>query len=436
MAENNTFRGGNPTWANACVGDNGNPSYVEYSKGFSQAANLLINLAISDEGKKLHVDDLVYPICFNMRHSIELRLKGAIEEIHTIARHKNINITFDLSASHDIGNIWKFFKTTSESLDYRFRSINSTIDPTIVDIASVDATGQTFRYPTNNESKKHLVDVSIINFFILKNKFSALEKELDALHTPTIILSEEYSHGTFTSKLNRPQLYKIAKNIPPISSWAQGTLGDVKKAICKNYGLSSNDFNKAIAKIREHHYLSSLIGEIRPLLGVSNDQVLEFFDYWSELHPPTDDDDDDDEANSLFDANYETMIKEITDRARIKSKAWEAMEPILAAKVVAGLRALYYFARDKDYVEYYPKLYRHELNILNNHPTDIKRSFNHIFEKTNALRNVLITLFAIGNTGLAEMLLKSYTVDPAFIESLKKRALFHFPDIAVYDTET
>ena len=41
--DNKTFTGSGPTWANACVGDNGQPNYIEYSKGYSKAANLLLN---------------------------------------------------------------------------------------------------------------------------------------------------------------------------------------------------------------------------------------------------------------------------------------------------------------------------------------------------------------------------------------------------------
>ena len=99
---NPTFCGGEPAWANACVGDNGSPDYVEYSKGFSQAANLLIEQVLQNRGQNPLVDHMVYPVCFNMRHSVELRLKGAIEEIGKIAKFKNIIISFDLSGSHDI----------------------------------------------------------------------------------------------------------------------------------------------------------------------------------------------------------------------------------------------------------------------------------------------------------------------------------------------
>lgn len=106
---NSTFRGGWPARANACVGNNGSPSYVEYAKGFSKAANLIIDRALDDENVHFHVDDMVYPACFNMRHSVELRLKGAIEDLEVIAKWKGRRIEFDLVGSHDIGNIWAFF---------------------------------------------------------------------------------------------------------------------------------------------------------------------------------------------------------------------------------------------------------------------------------------------------------------------------------------
>lgn len=49
-----------------------------------------------------NVDNLIYPICFNMRHSIELRLKGAIQEIIKISKLKGVSLKFDLCGSHAI----------------------------------------------------------------------------------------------------------------------------------------------------------------------------------------------------------------------------------------------------------------------------------------------------------------------------------------------
>ena len=68
---NKTFRVGAPTWANACVGDNGNPQIFEYAAGFASAARSLLNTVIDDAGMRLSVDMLIYPICFSMRHATE-----------------------------------------------------------------------------------------------------------------------------------------------------------------------------------------------------------------------------------------------------------------------------------------------------------------------------------------------------------------------------
>lgn len=107
------------------------------------------------------------------------------------------------------------FKTESELLDSRYVSLNSEINQIILDIASVDSTGQTFRYPISNESQKHLTEVSIINIIVLKEKFAELEQSLDLLHRLNLWLRDEYQQGTHTSKLSRPMIYHLAMHLPP-----------------------------------------------------------------------------------------------------------------------------------------------------------------------------------------------------------------------------
>lgn len=430
MGSNSTFRGAEPTWANACVGNNGNPSYVEYSKGFSKAANILINVVLQGGGLKFNVDDMIYPVCFNMRHSVELRLKGAIEELGKIAKKKGLKIEFDSASSHDIGNIWGFFKTTSELLDYRFFPVNRLIEPTIKDIASIDATGQTFRYPVSNESQKHLTDVSVINFVVLLHKFSDLEKNFDQLHVVNLYLGEEYSSGTFTNKLNRPQIYKVAKLLPLKSTWGSDVLSNIKAKICAEYALSSNDFGKVLNKIKEHHYLSTLIGDPVPLLGVLDEQVLDYLDYWVKLHP-IDNDAPDCEVFDFSEVSTEKMLADMSHSARVWAEVWADVGASLTPEIVAGLRALFYFSRDRNYAEYYKVIYDHELEGQR-HPGEMKRGFKHFLDKTNGLENVIISLFALGRVELAEALLTKHGPNYSFIEGARSGALFVYPDFADY----
>ncbi|WP_349927778.1 hypothetical protein ABJ384_12860 [Acinetobacter sp. A1-4-2] len=188
--ENSTFRGADPIEFNACVGNNGIVNYLTYAKGFSKAANLILDQVIHTNGND--VDSFIYPICFNMRHSIELRLKDAIEEINNLAKIQKLKLAdFNLAGSHNIRNIWDYFKTNSENLDQCYQIINDAIKTTILDIAEIDSTGQTFRYPFDTENVKHLTEQSIINCLVLKCKFKELEENLDNLHYLNEMLIEE-----------------------------------------------------------------------------------------------------------------------------------------------------------------------------------------------------------------------------------------------------
>ncbi|WNF55373.1 hypothetical protein [Pseudomonas sp. SG20052] len=430
MKDNSTFREAEPGWANACVGNNGNPSYVEYSRGFSQAANLLIELVLNDSGMNLSVDDLIYPVCFNMRHSVELRLKGAIKELSLIAELKNIRIEFDDAGSHDIGSIWEYFKSISERLDDRFARINSVIDPTVLDIASVDATGQTFRYPISNTSQKHLTEVASINFRVLFKKFAELEENLDKLHQLTQFLCEEYQQGTFTGKLSRPQIYSVAKRLPPKSTWAGGALEPVKHAIRSEYGITSNDFGKVLGKIKSHYYLSSLIDDPLPLLGISEETILEFFDHWVRRHPIFR------ERHKIEIVNFsvlhkKSLVEDIIFSEKVWGEIYNQMRASLTPGVVAGLRSLFYFARENIFVERYQLIYEYELRA-SAAASDLEDELKHIFNKTNGLKNVLISLFALGRVDFAEALISKYQLSYHFIDSARSRTLFAYPDCSGY----
>lgn len=437
--KNSTFCGAEPTWANACVGDNGSPGYVEYSKGFSSAANLLIDQVLVDGGIHLYVDTFIYPVCFNMRHSVELRLKGAIEEITRIAEIKGLSLLFDLSGSHDIGNIWGFFKEKSELLDGRYAEINSAIESTITDIAEVDATGQTFRYPLSVESQKHLTDVAVINFVRLKERFGELECNLDYLHNLNLWLRNEYSQGTFTTKLSRPMLYRLARELPQKKTWAGVDFGAVKAALRGKFGLTSNDLSRAINKIKEHYTLSSMIGELLPLKGVTEEEIILFFDCWIKLNSNVKERGDDFEREFDFSCyDHERMIEEMHERVRITSEIWPVLSRALNPEFIAGIRSLFYFARDKEYTEYYGVLYEYELSeskeCFKMGEIKLKDNFMHIFRKSNAMDNILMSLYALGHRDLAEDLISRYEVEAAFhwLGEARSGQLFSYPDFAGY----
>ncbi|HIF9079419.1 TPA: hypothetical protein ACX6NP_000260 [Photobacterium damselae] len=433
---NSTFRGGEPSWANACVGSNGSPSYVEYAKGFSKAANLIIDQALDYENVHFHVDDMVYPACFNMRHSVELILKGAIEDLEVIAKWKGRRIEFDLVGSHDIGNIWEFFKRESEALDIRYQSINEKIEPTILDIADVDATGQTFRYPVDRASRKHLTEVAIINFNVLKAKFTSLEKELDNLLFLTEFLREEYSLNTFTTKLSRKELFSLAGKLPNISSWRNDTFKETKKKLREQFSLGSRDFSKAIDLIKFNYELSHKIGSRLPLKGIDEYDLIWFLDFWMELNPEILSRKN--HTSSLFEFDADSMLDSVEHKAKVKAKFWDNLNGYLTPESLAGLNAIFYFARDKKLSERYVTFYENELKESTMHFNEDKggiwSSFMHMADKTNFFDNLVMSLFFLHYGDLAEELIDIYGVSDAFnwLDKARTRELFSLPELAGY----
>ncbi|MBD9616756.1 hypothetical protein [Pseudomonas sp. PDM07] len=436
MTETNpTFRGADPIWANACVGDNGNPSYVEYSIGFSKAANILIDLVLNDESDVLSVDEFVYPVCFNMRHSVELRLKGAIDELIEIAGLKNTTLQFNSSGSHDIGIIWSFFQTQSEIVDSRYSDINKKIEPTILDIAQVDPTGQTFRYPFSNTSQKHLTDVALINFVVLKQKFNELEKNLETLHDLNRWLRTEYHQGTFTTKLSRPQIFKIAKKLPRTEKWREAEFTEIKEQIKAEYNLGNRDFSKAIDVIKCHYSLAPIIGAPLPLKGITEQQLLFFIDEWIKKNTDFKKAPDDNYTEIKFDK--ESMLARILSRANQKENIWDVVADKACATYISGIKSLFYFARDTTFAEYYNTIYEIHTREANNalkFNDNLKIDFMHIFKKTSALHNILISLYALGHANLAEAIIKKHELENSlrWLDDARSGLRFTYPAFAGY----
>ena len=432
---NPTFRGAEPTWANACVGNNGNPSYVEYSIGFSKAANILIDLVINDHSSNLSVDEFVYPVCFNMRHSVELRLKGAIEELIEIAKIKKNTLQFDSSGSHDIGSIWGFFQAQSEIIDSRYSGVNKKIEPTILDIAQVDPTGQTFRYATSNTAQKHLTDVSLINFIVLKRKFNELEENLDELHRLNKWLQIEYRQGTFTSKLSRPQIFRIAKKLPRSDKWREPEFIEIKEQIKFEYDLGSRDFSKALDKIKCHYSLAPMISTPIPIKGVSEQQILFFINEWIKKNPSIKEPPRLTFTEVSFDK--ESMLARILARALEKDTIWDAVADEACATYISGIESLYYFARDTSFTEYYNTIYETHTREANNSlkfNATLKDEFMHIFKKSNALSNILLSLYTLGHANLVDSIIQTHELENSFnwLTEVRSGQRFAYPDFAGY----
>ncbi|MBW8186207.1 hypothetical protein [Shewanella nanhaiensis] len=432
MKKNATFSGGEPALANACVGNNGSVGFEHYAKGFSQSANMLIDQALSDLCT-YPVDFLIYPVCFNMRHSVELRLKGAIQSLINLAAIRGQRLEFDLTGSHDIGRIWDFFKKNSEGFDNRYKGINDQVSPTIQDIAEVDATGQTFRYPYSIESQKHLVDVSVINFLTLKTKFNALEKNLDRLLSLSEYLTEEYSRGSFTKNLSRAQLFQLASELPTINKWREPSFKDKKNDLRTQLNISNNEFTKAINIIKNHYEMAPLIGISIELPGLDRDFLIWFFTQWNKYHhdakekttTPTVT-----TSGSLVDNFFERLA----ESHQLKAAIWEDTSAILTPEYLAGLETMFYHSNEI-FSEIFTSGYKRALrnaNVIFKAPENTKGSFMHLLDKTNCFSNILKGLFFLHHEGLAIELIERFDFEGVYHwqKKAETRELFELPAFA------
>ncbi len=410
MKFNDTFRGDEPTQYNACVGNNGNPSYREYADGFADAAIILIDKALTT----LDIDEQIYPICFNMRHSVELRLKHQISQLKLIRSEISLD-DFDSAGSHDIGNIWQYFKDKSEKVDKRFSPIVDSIDGFINDIAEIDPTGQTFRYPLSNESVKHLVDVSIINVVRLKERFTVLRKKLEELLYLSDSLIREYQQGTYTNNLSRVDIEKIAEKLPDISKWGEESFDVIRANLKLEYSISSRELSDAINHIKKHYEFSQKIGLHIGLSNAKSDDLVVFFNCLVRTHP----------LENYLDGPRIVNFQGVMDKAisRIKEDRENDIESINDCKskieidALIEIFSLYEFGRYLDYSEYFQVVFNNEILLKPGYERseqEISSAILHYVHKKNAYDFILRSLIFLGQKDIVDKLNKEFELSKYF----------------------
>ncbi len=411
-AENATFRGAEPTWANACVGHNGNPQILEYATGFASAANVLLDQVIKDGGINLCVDEFIYPVCFNMRHAVELFLKAAVDQIIRLADIRSVALDkFDMAGSHHLGNIWGYVKNNSLAADKRYHQIIEELDGYINDIAKIDATGQVFRYAFDRESQKHLTEIAVINVVVLKCRFNILENLLRKLNSLNEKLLEEYGWGSFTTRLSRVQLVKLATELPKRNQWTEPSFRTAKSSLQEKYKLSSRDFCRAIKIIEKRHEISCLIGATVEIPGLTFQALTVFIDLWSRMHnienvknPPLVNLDVFEYSNFRVDDQWIVSSIECPD----------ALVDALHPDCFAVLSALFYFHREAPYSEVFDLLLEENRVVAANYPTKpslYKSDASHLLSKTNALENILNSLNFLGQYEILDSVINRYGLE-------------------------
>lgn len=419
---NGTFRNAAPSWANACVGNNGEPDAVDYAEGFADAAKVLLEAVLRYRGLKHSTDTFVYPICFNMRHSIELYVKSAINLLRPLVHHDLRLEEIDTETSHDIGRLWTYFKEHSVVIDRRYRKAVELLDRDVMDFAEVDATGQVFRYPFGRENQKHLTELATINLGVLWKKFGALVDNLRTLNLTSRSLNDEYRFKTYTAHMSRFDLVCVAYRLPPRHCWDTGEFDQAKNAIRQRFDLSSNEFTRAVNLIKENIELAAIIEAPRPLHHADAGHLHTFFNTWCELHDlevvkgryagtPAD-------VDALLADNQtdDRFIDEILADEQKRDEIWPRLASEMTPEAFGEIQALLYFARDNmRYCEAFET--QRVLSVrdfradTNAGEAKFRLSAFHLLDKTSALQHVLNALLFFGHVETVADLVHRYGLD-------------------------
>lgn len=166
--QNNLFRGEHErSEYNACVGDNGGPyGLYDYADGYFDATERLLQAVAKDLG--VGIDLIVYPICLNFRHAIELFIKYIISDLNKLTTsHTKFKPTHSLIENWRVAK--KLIKKTKLKVDADdLKWMTHVVD----NIMEVDPRGEIFRYPESIKGDQHLKDWSHINLAVIGDAFA------------------------------------------------------------------------------------------------------------------------------------------------------------------------------------------------------------------------------------------------------------------------
>lgn len=384
---NDTFGGLQPTKYNACVGDNGFQDTESYTRGYIEAAMTLLDGVATKEAHESNIDDIVYPISFCIRHSLELCLKGTIESLRKINNNQEIK-EYKLSSTHDIGELWQFYQKHSENTDRRYLAINKKLEGHVQNIYQIDPNGQTFRYPVDLSDEKHLTKTPIISLLRLRLRFKELATLIYELNFANRHLIEEYSIGTFTKDLSRYDLYKVACQLPCIEQWKNPSFNNAKESIKAHFSISSRSLSRAINIIKDHYEFSSLVGIEKEISHLSLEAVIHYIKQWERYH------------NDKTTRGFNFSAKSMVYNNKLELSCINECKSQISLENFAVIHSLYELGKEHFpiYSELYPSIYESCYSDLKQayKSGDYDREISHYFSKTPLISYIFRALQVLG----------------------------------------
>lgn len=231
-------------------------------------------------------------------------------------------------------------------------------------------------------------------------------------------LLDEYRWGTFTLKLSRHQLHRIAAELPARSTWSEESFEQVRNDLKAKFELSNRELSKALSMIQERHEMAARIGIQVPIPGLSQSALEFFLDRWSQVNdvqlvinppPPS--------LTSGWDIN------EVLEADRKLEASAEALAKEINLAELAPLRALLYFEDEAPVSEAFARLLaicQREMSLLEADPDVLIQSLKEMLENIRVFERILYSLDFLGQRDIVEHVIKRYGLEPARSRLLEK----------------
>ncbi len=159
------------------------------------------------------------------------------------------------------------------------------LKPYIDSITAIDEDGQELRYHRNIDDDPSLGKYSIASLEVIRDSLVPLAAIVDTLLFRTIDFLHDRATGTYTARCSRLDLFEITDMLPPLARWSDAIFDTARDQVRTEFGLSSNEFSKAINAIKSHRELRARLGDETPLQYLTDDLVVDAIKEWRKWHP-------------------------------------------------------------------------------------------------------------------------------------------------------
>ncbi|PSV16518.1 hypothetical protein C0W59_07455 [Photobacterium kishitanii] len=372
-----------------------------------------------------------------MRHAVELQLKKVWKDLSILAKYRKVRLTdhkndkikasltlrgkikyfpdLDEASTHDLRIIWNLIEEYAPLIDTRFIKLIGILTPFINDIAEMDSTGQTFRYPASNESQVHLDDTPLINIEILKVRFTNLVKVLKFLEEVSEEMIYEYSWSSITNNLSHFDIIQATYHTADFLGYGAPYYKVAKVSTLKKFNISSNEYSQLIK-------ISAKDKTINHILNIDNQPeyldfrtLVSFFDILDKVYPMVDyvKKYTRSSTSSIFDIH--TAFEEEIRKMDVKRQAIEDVSEKITLHQIAEIYSLYEFHRQPCYMGIFESELKKNIDELEvyqvcSRTKETNCFIRHFFEKSNLISGVLTGMWRLNMKPLVKELIGNYNL--------------------------